>query len=332
MNLPSREGCSSPAKKSKSKFPDIERAVINWLRNEERKGEVISDDTLKNLLGTKNKGKSNSKDFSQVTAADSSTTSYTDGHLYQSLVSSASGLLSPPPSLEEDNLQQDVNKQGNDEFFDFGNRDVTNLMSLDEVVSPDLESGVTVLSPLTSYQQRPSSVSVTTPGLEDNSPAYASAYSRQQSQAFPGRRMPFPERPMTTSTPPQDLHVNPREVMKRMPSMEPPPLPKSEPNFPVSSGLPTEEEARQALHTLKSFFQAQSSDTLGLDDCTSISRNLKRLCPGDDTLSAAMGVDKHSDNGDLGYGNQMSVCTNSLTLSGLDFQEAYGHHYMLTDE
>ena len=336
MNPAPAEGSSSPPKKIKTKFPDIERALINWARNEERKGVTITDEKLKKqalffsstfgpsdnhnnvtsdvwlarfkqkiLLGSGKKSKNDSRDFSEATVVDSSTTSYTDGHLDQSPVSSASGLVSPPLSLEEDDLQRDT-KHGNDDFFDFGDRHVGHSMSLGEVVSPDLESGGAVLSPLFQETQRPNGVAVTTADHE-NSPAYASAYSRQRSQTFPhfqseetagsrpssaGRHTPLPVRSMTTSVAPQDLHVNPREMMKRsesvpnirdasaiyMSSMRPPPLPKSERNSPVSPGSPTPDEARRALRTLQSFFQAQPPDmSLDMDDWTSIGNMMRKL-------------------------------------------------------
>lgn len=336
MNAAPAEGSSSPPKKLKTKFPDIERALINWARNEERKGVTITDEKLKkqalffsstfgnsdnhsnltsdawlarfkqkNLLGTSKKSKSGSRDFPEVTVVDSSTTSYTDGHLDQSPASSASGLVSPPLSLEEDDLQRDV-KSGNDDFFDFGNRHVGHSTALSEVVSPDLESGGAVLSPLSPEIQRPSSVTVNTAILE-GLPAYASAYNRQRSQTFPhfhseetsgsrptssGRHTPLPVRSVTTLVAPQDLHINPREMMKRsesvpnirdasaihMSSMRPPPLPKSERNSPVSPGSPTPEEARRALRTLQSFFQAQPPDmSLDMDDWTSIGNMMRKL-------------------------------------------------------
>lgn len=336
MNPAPAEGSSSPPKKSKTKFPDIERALINWARNEERKGVAITDDKLKkqalffsstfgnsdnhnnltsdtwlvrfkqkNLLGTGKKSKNGSRDFSEISVVDSSTTSYADSHLDQSPVSSASGLVSPPLSLEEDDFHREV-KNGNDDFFDFGDRHVGQAMSLGEVVSPDQESGGAILSPLSPETQRPGSVALTSPDPEENSSAYASAYSRQRSQTFAhfqseeatasrpnssGRHTPLPGRSMTTSVAPQDLHVNPREMMKRsesvpnirdasaiyMSSMKPPPLPKSERNSPVSPGSPTPEEARRALHTLKSFFKAQPTDMLDMDDWTSIGNMTRKL-------------------------------------------------------
>jgi hypothetical protein len=348
MNPVAPEGSNSPPKKLKTKFPDIERALINWARNEEKKGVTITDDKLKkqvlffsstfgnsenhsnltsdawlarfkhkNLLGTSKKSKSGSRDLSEVTIVDSSTTSYTDGHLDQSPASSASGLVSPPLSPEEDDLQRDV-KNGNDDFFDFGDRHVGHSMG--EVISPDLENGGVVLSPLSPGIQRPNGVTVNTVNL-DGSPAYASAYSRQRSQTFAhfhseetpgsrpnssGRHTPLPVRSVNTSVAPQDLHVNPREMMKRsesvpnirdasaiyMSSMRPPPLPKSERNSPVSPGSPTPEEARRALRTLQSFFQAQPPDmSLDMDDWTSIGNMMRKLRlprSADDEMPAGM--------------------------------------------
>ena len=337
MNPAPKEGSSSPTKKSKTKFPDIERALLNWARNEERKGAAITDDKLKkqalffsstfgdsdnhghltsdawlarfkqkNLLGTGKKSKSGSKDLRDVTVVDLSTTSYTDGQLDQSPGSSVSGLASPPLSLEEDDLQREAKHGTNEDFFAFGDGHVGQAMSLGEVVSSDLESGGAVLSPVSPELQQPSSITVTTAGLAESSSAYSSAYNRQRSQTFPhfqseeaaqsrpnssGRHTPLPVRSMTTSVAPQDLHVNPREMMKRsesvpnirdasaiyMSSMKPPPLPKSERSSPVSPGSPTHEEARRALLTLTSFFQAQPQDTLDMDDWTSIGNMTRKL-------------------------------------------------------
>lgn len=162
------------------------------------------------------------------------------------------------------------------------------------------------MSPLSPELQRPNSVTATTAGMEESSPAYATTYNRQRSQTFPhfqseeaahsrpsssGRHTPLPVRSMTTSVAPQDLHVNPREMMKRsesvpnirdasaiyMSSMKPPPLPKSERNSPVSPNAPTQEEARRALHTLQSFFQSQPSNMLDIDDWTSIGNMMRKL-------------------------------------------------------
>src|SRR2546421_5047835 len=41
--LYSNDGSHSPAKKAKGKFPDIERALANWAKNEQIKGEPLND-------------------------------------------------------------------------------------------------------------------------------------------------------------------------------------------------------------------------------------------------------------------------------------------------
>ena len=45
--LYANDGGQSPAKKAKGKFPDIERALANWVKNEQRKGEPLTDAKIK---------------------------------------------------------------------------------------------------------------------------------------------------------------------------------------------------------------------------------------------------------------------------------------------
>lgn len=46
----SNDGSQSPAKKAKGKFPDIERALANWAKNEQIKGEILNDAKIKERL------------------------------------------------------------------------------------------------------------------------------------------------------------------------------------------------------------------------------------------------------------------------------------------
>lgn len=130
--LYSKDGSESPAKKLKGKFPDIERALANWARNEQRKGEPLNDSKIKeqaqrfaatvgnnesqskltnsawlekfkqknNLLGAKlRKGQINiHHEPDGILVVDSSTTSISETPIGYSPVSSDSGGLASPPS------------------------------------------------------------------------------------------------------------------------------------------------------------------------------------------------------------------------------------------
>ena len=130
--LYSNDGSQSPAKKAKGKFPDIERALANWAKNEQIKGEPLNDSKIReqaqrfavtvgnsesrskltnsawlekfkqknNLLGARQKkGHGNFNEPDGIHVVDSSTTSLSETPNSYSPVSSDSGeLVSPPTS------------------------------------------------------------------------------------------------------------------------------------------------------------------------------------------------------------------------------------------
>ena len=127
----SNDGSQSPAKKAKGKFPDIERALANWAKNEQIKGETLNDAKIKeqaqrfavtvgnsesrskltnsawlekfkqknNLLGARpKKGHSSYHEVDGIHVVDSSTTSLSETPNSYSPVSSDSGELASPPT------------------------------------------------------------------------------------------------------------------------------------------------------------------------------------------------------------------------------------------
>ena len=130
------DGSQSPLKKAKGKFPDIERALANWAKNEQRHGRLLTDDKISeqaarfattvgsnesqsnlsssvwlekfkqknNLSGTrlkKGNGSAAGRPSDRVLVVDSSTTSYYSSPIGDS-ESGSSELETPPISPEND--------------------------------------------------------------------------------------------------------------------------------------------------------------------------------------------------------------------------------------
>lgn len=135
------DGSRSPVKRSKGKFPDIERALSNWARNHQRRGLPMNDNIIKekarffattvgnseshvkvnstswlekfkqknNLPGTKARKESDANDSDGGLVADSNCTSGSHTPSGFSPIS-PSGLTSPPtmsPSRSQDGLKTD---------------------------------------------------------------------------------------------------------------------------------------------------------------------------------------------------------------------------------
>lgn len=149
----SNDGSQSPTKKTKGKFPDIERALANWARNEQRKGEPLNDAKIKEqaqrFAATVGNNESQSKltnsawleKFKQkhnlfgarprkghinvvhepdgILVVDSSTTSLSETPVSYSPESSASGgLVSPPTSPNRDyDVYEDFKAEDGDSFL-----------------------------------------------------------------------------------------------------------------------------------------------------------------------------------------------------------------------
>ena len=255
MNPPVKEEATSPVKKSKVKLPDIERALANWVRNEQKKGVTITDEKLKkqarffsttsptnesqlqitstawlerfkqnNTINTAaKKGKPSNSDLVIV---DSNTTSLSDTPIDSSPVSSV-GLASPPISPDDIISQRDPNGDGADDFFEYGNRErFRDTTSLEHVLSSDLESSTAVLSPVSPELSRSAGAAANEP------PPFSSNFSRQRSQTFPITEMETtsasrppsshnrgppagPVRSVTSDMIERPISINPRQTVKR---------------------------------------------------------------------------------------------------------------------
>ena len=251
MNPPLKEEATSPVKKSKVKMPDIERALINWARNEQKKGTTLTDEKLKKQARFFATTSPTSESQQQITSSgwleqfkqkytiktshkksrsgsvtiaivDSSTTSLSDTPIDRSPVSSV-GLASPP--ISPDDIIGQSNGEGADDFFDYANkarfRDTT---SLEHVLARDLESSV-VISPVSPDMGRIDSAD------GDDHPSLASNFLRQRSQTFPvidmeinGSSRPasshsknhsVPIRSMSSDILDEPTSINPRHTVKR---------------------------------------------------------------------------------------------------------------------
>ena len=202
--LYSNDGSQSPAKRAKGKFPDIERALVNWARNEQRKGEPLTDAKIKeqahrfaatvgntdnqskltnsawlekfkqkhHLLGNRpRKSHPYSHEADGVTIVDSSTTSLSETPLsYSPLSSGSEGMTSTPTSPNRDYSNSYVSYKTDDTeaFFELGQRQDSKYGSMAPI--PE-----TVASPIS-------------PGLAGNKlrlPSRSSNFSRPRSQTFP---------------------------------------------------------------------------------------------------------------------------------------------------
>ena len=152
--LYSNDGSQSPAKKAKGKFPDIERALANWAKNEQIKGEPLNDSKIReqaqrfavtvgnsesrskltnsawlekfkqknNLLGARQKkGHGNFNEPDGIHVVDSSTTSLSETPNSYSPVSSDSGELVSPPTSPNQNY---------DAFGTYRNDDTERFLAL----------------------------------------------------------------------------------------------------------------------------------------------------------------------------------------------------------
>lgn len=221
----SNDGAQSPAKKAKGKFPDIERALANWAKNEQIKGEPLNDAKIReqaqrfavtvgnsesrskltnsawlekfkqknNLLGARSKkGQTIFQESDGIHVVDSSTTSLSETPNSYSPVSSDSGdMLSPPTSPN----------QNYDGFGTYRSDDADRFLSLGqeyghEQSQKSLNSTYVGLSiaPVSDAIMSPTSPTLhrtnrrsdsPVPALHPRLPSRGSNFSRPRSQTFP---------------------------------------------------------------------------------------------------------------------------------------------------
>jgi hypothetical protein len=219
------DGSRSPIKRSKGKFPDIERALSNWARNHQKQGFALSDNAIRekarffattvgnseshhkvnsnswlekfkqknNLLGAKpRKGSTDATatDSDGVANADSSTTSSCHTPNGTTPVS-PSGATSPSPMSPTRSQDSFKNESPSDGFLDFSYRhghsqSATSLHSFSDTTAPPLSGGAT--SPTSPYFSSDHSCGpspFTPTGISRLPPLNGSAFARPRSQTFP---------------------------------------------------------------------------------------------------------------------------------------------------
>jgi Tc5 transposase DNA-binding domain len=243
-----------PTKKKKGKFPDIERALANWAKNEQIKGEPLNDSRLQeqlrkiavtvgnpesrselvssawleefkqtyNIFDTKGHSNFHESDGIHV---DSNTTSLLETPNSYTPISSHSGELALPPTWSNQN------------YDGFGTHR-----------SDDTEGF------LKSEGQDES-----TPRMTDRSAATSVSYSaiEKSPTAINSRQM------IKRNKSVPDIHSAKSTSMQPPPV---PPLPRSENTSPVNLSSPTPDDARRALNLVGRFFQSQPADFLEPDE------------------------------------------------------------------
>ncbi|RMZ80061.1 hypothetical protein DV737_g3138, partial [Chaetothyriales sp. CBS 132003] len=175
INPPPKEEVTSPGKKSKAKLPDFEKTLTNWVKNQQRRGLVVTDEDLrqqarkfsfsrsdqallsspswldkvkqKNGLSTSESG--NPAHNSGVENVDSSGTSY-DETPNNASPTSSNGLVSPPISATDDNGGLVLKEEQSMGYFDFDEKDFSHSPSIPPASTTDLENGLggPIMSPL----------------------------------------------------------------------------------------------------------------------------------------------------------------------------------------
>lgn len=261
----SNDGSKSPTKKARSKFPDIERALANWAKNEQIKGEPLDHSKLQeqaqrfavtvgnperqleftssawleefkqkyNILGAK--GHSNFRESDGIHVVDLNTTSFPETPNSYTPISSPSSKLTPPPTSSNQTL----------------------LALSHFTVEPD--------------------AFVKSEGQDESTPRMpdCSAATPVSDSAIEESLTAIDPRQMTRrnkSVP--DIHST------RSTSMQPPPvppLPRSENTSPVSSGSPTQDDARRALDLVWRYLRSQPASFLKGDEYVVVGKLMAKL-------------------------------------------------------
>ncbi len=242
---PPIEEVTSPGKKSKAKLPDFEKTLTNWVKNQQRRGQPVTDQDLRKQARVFSFSRSDQallsspswlEKFKQKTglgrygeSVDSSTTSHSETPLDASPVSSNGGLVSPSMSASDDHRSRGVRDDQSEDYFDFESRDSYKQSPTQTHVSMnEMEQSLSgpILSPLSDDAIREGDE---LPDLPMDDTFITGGSSRQRSQTFPhltdysgssrplsaGKQPGIPMRAMTSSLESRPTAVDPRQTMKR---------------------------------------------------------------------------------------------------------------------
>lgn len=306
--LYSDDGSRSPIKKSKGKFPDIERALSNWVRNYQRQGGHLSDATIrekalffastvggpdnhqkimssswlekfkqKNCL-TGSLSRKGSVDVSNCLENNSNGTSVTQTPSPLSPVTASSTTTPSPlsPKQDQDGIKtESTNNTPKLDSHEFGPSLSQHVKTFSD--SPIFSSENPFASPSQANGASPikRARSRTLPIMTGETCSVSNASSRHVS---PKASPPIDEEPQSPTATARAM------TMKRNHSspdikttMQPPPLPNSNTTSPVTSpGSPTQDEARKALELVMNYFQNQPSG-LAAQDFFTIGKLMEKL-------------------------------------------------------
>jgi hypothetical protein len=312
MNLPPLEDVVSPGKKSKAKLPDFEKTLANWIRNQQKKGVLVSDEDLKKQARMFSFSRSDQALVSSVSWLEKFKQKNQLGRYADSSDFSASQTVSPlaSPASSTDlklprPLLEEIEPKAEMDLFDFDPR-----------TPHDRLDSQAVISPISSPVQEDDDEMMDLPVVQTNSNSL-----RQRSQTLPhlGDYSKPSSRPRTASTekPPMSRavtasltsqsHVDPMATIKRHKSvpdiheevgqihfstMQPPPMPyASESDSPISMPLsPAEDDNIKALHAIKKLLQenpgvADPDDYLAIGKLMEKMKLLRSPTPGAASLS-----------------------------------------------
>lgn len=309
MNLPPLEDVVSPGRKSKAKLPDFEKTLANWLRNQQKKGQPVSDDDLKKQARVFS--------FSRSDQAIVSSTSWLEKFKQKNRLGkyaevaeqgvSSNGDASPTGSPDSsDDMKpraysvEALDTSAKEEHIDYFDFDIKSSI-------PEETGSHATISPASpcvpEYDDEMTDLPI------DNAFHYAASNTiRQRSQTLPhlGDYSNGSSRPSTATIntkPPlsraltmsltAQSHVDPVLTMKRHKSvpdiheeideahfshMQPPPVPAySESASPVShTASPAEDDNIKALHAIKKLLQ-ENPGVADPDDYLAIGKLMEKM-------------------------------------------------------
>lgn len=306
-----KEEASSPGKKSKVKQPDVEKTLINWSRNQQKRGLPITTEELRKQVLMFTSGRDDQSSYtstewletfqrkhlsgSSISSSRETTAEISTSHseTLDSSPISENGLVSPPMSAVEDSANRDG--------FDFKIEYEQSPMLPHGFSSDEHALSDTLMSPLSPEMSR-DYVSI----QYSDSIASDTSYSRQRSMTLPHLAPgasprpassdksipPLPTRALTTINEHKATSIDPRQTMKRHKSvpdihdteivrystMQPPPIPRSADVSPVS--IPAspmyQDDTIRALHDIKKLLE-QNPDVAQPDDYVMIGKLMEKL-------------------------------------------------------
>lgn len=313
MKVLPKEEVLSPGKKTKSKNPDVEKTLVNWVRNQQRRGLPITTDELRKQAAMFSAGREEQRSYTSTewldkfrnkylnessrstSREDTAETSTSHSETLDDSPISPIGFVSPI-SMNDDSAH--LKSERGEDMFDFGVNEFEQSPLLPHGFSSTDASSEVILSPLSPDMNRDYMSNQFDAEHTDMTS------SRQRSMTLPQLAlasrpgsshvsMPsLPVRSVTSIHESRSTSIDPRQTMKRhksvpdihdtdavrYTSMQPPPLPRSADISPV--GMPTspmfQDDSYRALHNIKVLLE-QRPDVAEPDDYVMIGKLMEKL-------------------------------------------------------